>query len=81
MSSLRVRSEEITSCEAENVGLCSHKALKVLPGPISRRIASGVFSAYSIPFEKRTVWRSCLAQYSGSVASASVIQVPVALEM
>jgi hypothetical protein len=54
--------------------------LSVRPGPTSRAWRAGRASARRTPSAKRTVLRRCATQYSGSVASASVIHVPVRLD-
>jgi hypothetical protein len=56
------------------------RLLSVRPGPTSTRTLGAPESKISTPSAKRTVCRRWRTQYAGSLASASVIQVPVTFE-
>ena len=60
---------------------CLANAHKLCPGPASSSTASGNSSSFAIPSAKRTGFRRCRVQYSGSVNVCASTHVPVKLEM
>src|SRR5438128_2799867 len=69
-----------TGCSADRDGCCRASVDRVWPGPTSNRTLRGCFINSATLSAKRTVWRTWLAQYSGALASAAVIQLAVTLD-